>query len=118
MEETSSSKLNFTFWLHLTLLILAWAGPFLIDWRLLSVAYVIVQLQFIFFKKCLMNGGHELKDDDDATFYSFLFEQMGLHVPRKPLKLIVRNGIYILLAIIAFTWQYILGNSVPFILPF
>ena len=117
MAESSASKFNLVFWIHLLVLILGWSGPFLIDWRVMVVAYMAVQVQFIFFKRCLMNKGHELEDDDDATFYSFLLELFGMKVPRKPIKLVVRNGLYIFLALLAFTWQYVLGHKVMFTIP-
>lgn len=118
MANTTSSKFNLVFWLHLLVLILGWAGPFLIDWRIMVLGYLAVQIQFIFFKRCLMNDGHDLAVDDDATFYSFLLEAVGINVPRKPIKRIVRNGLYVFLALLAFTWQYVLAHSVPFTLPF
>ncbi len=118
MSGSKSSTLNFTFWLHVVITFLAWVGPFIIDWRLMVVAYLVVQLQFIFFKKCLMNDGHEIEDDEDATFYSYVFSLIGIEIPRKPVKLFVRNGLYLCLGLFSFIWQYTLGNKAFFILPF
>jgi hypothetical protein len=118
MTENISPKYNLAFWLHLLVLVIGWIGPFLIDWRMLCVGYLAVQVQFIFFKRCLMNKEHALADDDDATFYSFLLEEMGFNVPRRPIKLVVRNGLYVFLALVAFGWQVLLKQDVPFRLPF
>ena len=119
MENTSTTKLNFGFWLHLFITILAWVGPFLIDWRLMGAAYLIVQIQFIVFKECLMNKSHGIDEvDNNATFYSEIFDLLGLNIPKRPVKLFVRNALYIVLGLVGFVWQYLLHNEVLFTLPF
>mgnify|MGYP001320418168 CR=1 FL=1 len=100
----------FFFWLHFLLVLLAWAGPFLFNWKLILAAYGVVLLQFFFFKKCFMNAGHDLTDDDDTTFYSHLFEKIGWNIPRGPLKFFVRNLLYPLLGAVAVIWQLVLKH--------
>ncbi len=107
---TAHSTHNIVFWLHLALVLLALSGPFLFSWFLLIPAYGIVLIQFLFFRKCLMNKAHDLTDPD-TTFYSYLFEKTGWRPDRKKVKLFVRRYLYLLLAAVAITWQVLLGQK-------
>lgn len=100
---------NLSFWFHLLITLLAWLGPFLFSWYWMVSAYGIVLLQFLIFKRCLLNKSHALEDADDATFYSYLLEQIGFQPDRRRLKLWVRRYIYILLAAFTLIWQLLLN---------
>lgn len=106
---SSQSEHNFTFWFHVLITVLAWIGPFLFSWWLMTTAYMIVLLQFLIFKRCLLNSRHSLADDNDATFYSYLFEKIGYYPNRRVLKLWIRRYVYIILSVISFLWQYVAG---------
>lgn len=108
-QKTTDSSHNFSFWFHLFITILAWVGPFLFSWYLMLTAYGIVVVQFMIFNKCLLNAKHDLKTDNDATFYSYLFEQMGMEVNRAKLKKFVRIFLYPLLGAFTVLWQLYLG---------
>jgi len=112
-QKISDSSHNFSFWFHLFITILAWVGPFLFSWYLMVTAYLIVILQFMVFNKCLLNAKHDLKTDDDATFYSYLFEQMGIEVNRTRLKKFVRLYLYPLLGMFTMVWQLYFGFEAP-----
>jgi hypothetical protein len=104
-----NSDLNFAFWFHLFITILAWVGPFLFSWYLMLTAYAIVSLQFIFFGRCLLNKSHGLKDENNATFYSVLFDMAGIkHNPAK-LKFWVRRFFYPGLGLFTLLLQLVLG---------
>jgi hypothetical protein len=75
----------------------------------MALAYGIVTLQFIIFKRCLLNAKHNLNDENDVTFYSYLFDQLGISYNRKRLKFWVRNLIYPILGVISYLWQEVLG---------
>lgn len=109
IEKTGEGIHNFSFWFHLFITILAWVGPFLFTWYLMLIAYGIVILQFMVFNKCLLNAKHDLSDANDATFYSYLLEQLGVEVNRKKLKGFVRKYLYLLLGAVAVFWQLVLG---------
>ncbi|MEN0005734.1 MAG: hypothetical protein AAF798_16420, partial [Bacteroidota bacterium] len=85
--------------------------PFLFSWYLIVPAYAIVLLQFIIFKQCLLNATHDLNTEDDATFYSTLFEIIGFRPDRKRLKLFVRRYLYVLMIGITLWWQIGLGKA-------
>lgn len=97
------------FWLHLTVTILAWIGPFLFSWRLMVLAYLMVLAQFYFFNRCLMNARHDLAEENDNTFYAFLLERAGFRPNRKILKFFIRKILYLLLALFTLVWQVGLG---------
>lgn len=107
--ELQSSTHGLTFWFHVLITFLAWVGPFLFSWYLMLPAYLIVLLQFLIFKRCLLNNGHELDDADDTTFYSYIFEKLGIRVNRATLKLWVRRYFYLILSVVTLLWQLVLG---------
>ncbi|WP_417590139.1 hypothetical protein [Owenweeksia hongkongensis] len=109
VQNTSDSSHNFSFWFHLFITILAWIGPFLFSWYLMVAAYLIVILQFMVFDKCLLNAKHDLKTEGDATFYSYLFEQMGMEMDRPRLKKFVRIYLYPILGAFTVLWQLYFG---------
>ncbi|HBF19694.1 MAG TPA: hypothetical protein DDW81_06315 [Cryomorphaceae bacterium] len=109
-EEVTSSH-NLVFWFHVLVTALAWVGPFLFSWYLMVPAYLLVVLQFIIFGRCLLNAQHDLKDDKDTTFYSYLFEKAGVTVNKRVLKLWVRRYIYLILSAVTLIWQVVLGSE-------
>jgi len=112
MKEQSASAgstHNGVFWFHLLITLLAWVGPFLLPWWLMIPAYLLVLLQFLIFNRCLLNAQHDLGDENDTTFYSYLIEKMGGQVHRATLKLWVRRYIYLILAAFTALWQLGLG---------
>lgn len=112
MQQVIATKYNFTFWVHLILTLFSWTLPFFVPWPLALAAYATVLLQFVFFNRCLMNGGHNLDDsENDHTFYAYLLELLGIKLDRRKVKRFVRFWKYILLASFTVLWQVILGNT-------
>lgn len=99
------SKLNAVFWFHLLITIIAWIGPFAFSWYWIIPVYVIVMVQFIFFKRCFVNAGHAADEGNDYTFYAELLERVGFRPNRKRLKLFVRKLLYLFLSAAALIWQ-------------
>lgn len=106
-STTSDTQLNTAFWFHVFITVLAWVGIFLFSWYLMVAAYLVVQIQFIVFDRCLMNEAHDL-DDDNNTMYSIIFEHFGWYPNRSTVKFIVRKMLYIILGFLAFFWQVVL----------
>ena len=111
MESKLASEHNFMFWLHVFITSLAWVGPFLFSWQIMLFAYGTILLQFLVFKKCLLNDKHDLTVSEDATFYSYLFEACGIKVNRPVMKTIVRNYLYFILGALTVVWQVYLGHK-------
>ena len=120
--ETASTEVNGMFWIHLFVTSLAWVGPFLFSWYLMLIAYTIVQLQYQVFNRCLMNEGHSLAEEDDKTFYHFIFTKMGMTLDRTAVKVFVRQRLNYFLGVFAIFWQIYLdvqpllffSNQLPF----
>lgn len=108
---STSLKTNIVFILHLIVTVLAWFAPFLVSWQILVPVYLIVLLQFAVFGRCLMNAEHDVEETDDATFYSHLFEKMGLRPNRSRVKFYVRKVFYPVLSVVAVVWQEGLGYA-------
>lgn len=104
-KSTASGKLFF--FLHLVLTLGAWVAPFIIDWRILVPAYLLVMLQFAVFKKCLMNEMHETQESEDRIFYTELLEYFGWRPNPRKLKFFVRKLLYPTLALVAILWQVV-----------
>lgn len=110
-KELSHNTRNWVFWLHLLITLLAWLGPFLISWYIMVSAYSLVILQFIIFKRCLLNAKHDLDTRDNTTFYSHLLESIGFKPNRAAIKKVVRNYLYVILALFTLIWQVLLGQE-------
>ncbi len=108
-SKAASTKINGIFWFHLFVTSLAWLGPFLFSWYLMVFAYAIVQLQYQVFDRCLMNEGHSLGEEEDKTFYHYIFTKMGFKLNRKPVKHFVRKRLNYFLGAFALFWQVYLG---------
>lgn len=107
--SAQGSVLNTAFWLHFLLLVAGWIGPFVFPWQWMLVGYGIIFLQFIFIGRCVVNRMHELEDDNYYTFYTFLFEQIGVYPNRKFLFYFVRWPLYPLMSAFTLFWQVYLG---------
>ena len=93
--------------IHLCMVVMAFAGPFLINWPIMISIYMMISIQFLIFKGCLFNKTHGLSDSN-ATFYSDLLWKIGISHSDKVITKFVRRYLYPLLAMITFFWQYIL----------
>ncbi len=111
LRPEASSAHNLVFWFHVLVTVLAWVGPFLFSWYLLVPVYLLVLLQFMVYKRCLLNGRHQLDDARDTTFYSYIFEKLGVTVNRAVLKIWVRRYFYVILSIVTLFWQLVLKNE-------
>lgn len=124
MSTTEAAKLeiNGMFWVHLFVTALAWVGPFFFSWYLMIFAYILVQLQYQVFNRCLMNEGHDLGEEDHKTFYHYIFTKMGMTLERRAVKIFVRQRLNYILGAFAIFWQCYLGfepllffsNALPF----
>ena len=60
----------------------------------------------------VMNRAHDLEDTgNDHTFYAHLLEHLGFRFERRRVKNFVRFWIYILLGVMAVTWQVGFGQE-------
>lgn len=109
MEQ--SGKLNAGFWVHALVTSLAWIGPFLFNWKVMLIAYLLVFLQHTFLGKCILNNSHGIEEKDNNTFYSFVFETLGFQPNKKQLHFIARKILMPVLSLFTVFWQVYLGFS-------
>lgn len=109
--KSYSGKEKFYFFIHLLAVLVAWTGPFLFLWKIMIPLYILVSVQFIIFKSCLMNKRHGLDESNDHTFYAELFEMMGFQPNRRKLKMFIREYLNVILVLTTLLWQVVLGNQ-------
>ncbi len=107
MEKSESFNLGF--WIHALVTLLAWIGPFLFNWKVMLVCYLIVFLQHVVLGKCLLNDTHGTAEEDHNTFYSLVFESLGFHPDKKRLHFLARKIFVPGLALFTVFWQVYLG---------
>ena len=108
-SENTHTEINGMFWAHLFVTSLQWIGPILFWWPLMLIAYGMVQLQYNFFGRCLMNEGHALEEADHNTFYHYLLTKLGLDLDKKTVKFVVRERLNFFLGLFTLIWQLVLG---------
>ena len=107
--QTYSFGEKIYFFIHLLAIIVAWTGPFLISWKIMVPVYILVSVQFIVFKSCLMNKHHGLDESNDHTFYAEILELMGFRPNRRKLKTFIREYLNVILIATSLGWQLGLG---------
>lgn len=111
LNQLINGKSGLIFWLHLMVVFISWAAPFLVRWTVIVPIYLIVLLQFRFFGKCLVNQMHQLSTADDNTIYAELLEWFGFQPNHKTLKLIVHRYLYPVLIFVTLIWQVVLKHA-------
>jgi hypothetical protein len=101
---------GFTFWLHLLLIIIAYASPFLFNWRLVLVGALALFSQFIIFNKCILTTA-QFGDQKYITFYAPYLEKMGFKFKRKNIYFFMRYVMPFIVLIISLIWQILLDNE-------
>ena len=110
-QPAHSTRINFAFYFHLFITLLSWTGPFLFSWQYLLPVYILIQLQFIFLGKCVLNEHHGQAEQGDATFHSELLEKMGFQFPRPAVKRFIRRWAYPGKMLVLLLWQVVLGQE-------
>lgn len=104
-----SETFNLGFWIHALITLLAWIGPFLFNWKVMLVCYLIVFLQHVVLKKCVLNDTHGTAEEDYNTFYFLVFETLGFKPNKKKLHFLARKVFVPSLAAFTYLWQVGLG---------
>ena len=101
------------FWIHLILIILAWTSPFWLSWKIIIFFIVLMYIQVIIFKGCILTIAQFNKDKEKKmTMYTFILEKMGFKVNRMFIKRLSRFVFPIIIIIVSLIWQVLLNNQV------
>jgi len=71
------------FWVHLILIILLWASPFWLSWKLIILAIVLYYLQLLVFKDCILTKAQFGEKKRSTTFYWYYLTKLGFRLDRK-----------------------------------
>lgn len=94
------------FWIHLFLIILAYSSPFLFDWKLILIGVIMLLLQFIILKQCVLTTA-QFGDEKYMTFYTIYLEILGFKFRRKSIYIFMRYVMPFIVLIIALLYQVI-----------
>jgi hypothetical protein len=92
------------FWIHLLLIIAVWTSPFWVDWRIMLVVIVLLNLQFLILGGCYLTF-LETGKDRDMTFYYYYLSKFFPHLNKKKTKIFIRYILPFLLLGIALIYQ-------------
>lgn len=102
---------NPIFWIHLILVILIVASPFLFSLALIAVGAMVLWLQYLVFGGCILTFQQFGRGDSDMTFWYYLLTKLGLNVDKRKVKLVVRYALPFVIVGVAFIWQFELNND-------
>lgn len=84
----SKKDFGFIFWLHLTLIILAYLSPILFNWKLILFGVIILFLQELIFQGCFLTHAQFGKDRYMTFYYRYLI-LMGFKPNKEKLKFLM-----------------------------
>ena len=103
----SSKEFGPIFWLHLTIIILNYSLPFLFRWQVALVWAIVIYLQEIFLKGCMLT--YAQFGQSHETFYHHYLTKMGFKLNKKRLNAFLAWALPIIILLLAICWQLILG---------
>lgn len=99
---------------HTLLIILAWASPFYLDWKIILIGIFIISIQELIFKGCILTNlqfNKKIKAKSDNTMYYFYLEKIGFKPNKKKIKFLARYIFPLIILILAIIWQILLNHS-------
>ena len=99
---------NIYFWIHLFVLVLAYTSPLLIDWRLIILGVMALQIQYWAINGCVLTK-LEMGHDKSQTFLWYHLQKIFPGLNTAKTKFVVRIIIPLILILISFIAQFIYG---------
>ncbi len=93
------------FYLHLFFIILAYSSPLWLDWRVITLGIIILQIQFIVFEGCILTQ-IEAGKDKDMTFGYYYLSKAFPSLNKIKTKFFIRYVISAVIFLTAFILQY------------
>jgi hypothetical protein len=108
MKKHQKTKLfGFTFYLHLALIILAYASPFLFNWKWIFIGIFTLFVEYWIFEGCILTN-KQFGKDQSMTFYTIYLEMLGFKFDRMKFKFFIRYIMPFIVLTIAIIWQILL----------
>ena len=86
----------------------AYSSPFLFDWKLILIGVIILLLQFIILKQCILTTA-QFGDEKYITFYTIYLEMLGFKFKQRNIYIFMRYLMPFIVLIIALLYQVIFG---------
>ena len=96
------------FWVHILLLILVYLSPLFIDWKLIVIGVVILQIQYWVINGCILTH-LEMGKDKNETFIWYYLRKIYPNLNPKRTKFVIRVIVPIVLVTAGIILQTKLG---------
>lgn len=90
--------------IHLALIGAAWSSPFWLDWRIITLASLVIFAQYLIVGGCVLTK-LEAGGDRYATFYHHHLAKLWPSLPPYPIWFFMRFIAPVLIPAFAFWWQ-------------
>jgi hypothetical protein len=101
------------FWVHVLLIILSYTSFLYVDWKLILVVTILLQLQYSFIGGCIVTH-LQMGKDSNETFIWYYLKKLIKDLDPKKTKFIIRIIVPIIILLLAIILQVVYG-LVPYI---
>ena len=101
-------KLGLIFWVHLFLIIISYSSFLYIDWKLILLGVLLLQIYYLLRGGCDLTFA-EFGNDKDTTFVWFYLRKIFPNLNQKITKIFIRFIFPIFLILVSFYLQKIMG---------
>ncbi len=91
--------------------IISWVSFLLFSWWIITIGFILMHVQFLVFGTCILNKIQFKKHEGDSVFLYPYIRKLGLNIPFKKMRLLMRYVLPITLIIIAVLWQLVLNKQ-------
>lgn len=100
------------FWVHVVLLLIAYASPLLADWRIILIGVAVLQIQYWMIGGCYITHLERGKDSREVFWWYYL-RKIWPNIRADHTKFVVRIVVPIIIVGIAFILQTHIGYTPP-----
>lgn len=104
------SDFGLIFWLHLSLIVFAYASPFLVSWHFIFLGVLTLLMQQIVCRGCILTRT-QFGEDPEMTFYYRYLTLIGFKVNKRLLKFLMAWIMPVIVFLWAVVWQLVLLND-------
>lgn len=105
------SDFGLIFWFHLILIILMWASPFWLSWKLIILGIFLYYLQLVIFKDCILTRAQFETKKRSTTFYWYYLTMIGFKLNKERVRFAADYIFPWIILGLALVWQVVLGFS-------
>ena len=95
--------LGLLFWIHLIIVLLAWASPFYLSWKIILALVIVFYLQLFVIRDCILNT-----EKRETTICIPILKNLGFKVNKKKLVILSDYIFPWLIILVAILWQIVL----------